>query len=95
MNRDYMVVYKKKNGKIITRYISVAPLYEIGYENSYGWVVIDIKYLWLNGEYVSQDEYYRRLRTYRIKEKTLRYKFSRFLENWSRKIDRKLILKGV
>lgn len=47
--------YKKKNGEIITK-ISDSTQYNIGEENSWGWVLISKEYLW-KGKYISSSEY--------------------------------------
>lgn len=50
------VTYQKKNGDIIERYNNKFISYKVGYINSYGWRVIDIKYCY-NGKYYDFDKY--------------------------------------
>lgn len=50
------VTYQKKNGDIIERYNNKFISYKVGYINSYGWKVINIKYCY-NGKYYDYNKY--------------------------------------
>lgn len=51
------VTFQKKNGEIVKKYMFCPTLpYRIGYINTYGWQVIDIKYCF-NGKYYPLEKY--------------------------------------
>lgn len=50
------MTYKNKKGEIIRRTINTGSPYKIGDTNSFGWTVLDIKYLY-KGKYYSKKDY--------------------------------------
>lgn len=56
MNYRYMVIYEKRNGELLYRYLTLRPHYEKGSRTSMGWLVKDIK-VFDNGKCYSTYEY--------------------------------------
>lgn len=56
MNYKYLIVYKKKSGQVIYRYVTTIPKYKVGDKTSMGWQVLDIKNMY-KGKFYSPISY--------------------------------------
>ena len=68
---EYKITWQKPNGALLERIITHNPYYEIGYINSYDWIVVDIKRN-RNNQWLSLAEYERQYnRSYALRRFTI------------------------
>lgn len=86
--KSYMVLYRKQNGELITRYRSTMLDYNKGERTSMGWIVEDIKYLW-QGKYYSSEDYAKQLDLYSLKQQKPIVKFLRKTRIYIARLEKK------
>ena len=86
--KGYMIIYRRSNGELITRYRNTMLNYSKGDITSMGWIVEDIKYLW-HDKYYSSQEYAQKLKEYRLKQQKPIVKFLRKISRYISKLEKK------